>query len=279
MVNKIIRGCKMFVAETAKLLLWALRYRKSDKAEADANKGAKVVIVGNGPSAKDFPYQKYIDQGYSICCVNHFAKEAERFFALKPKFYCCVDPAYAQADFPATEDDRLFVDSMERADWQMNLICYKGEHIKVLKNENIKYRYVNHNVLDGQFNKLKNYIYQRNMASCGFQNVIVGAVYYFIMTGAEHVILTGVENDWHRELVVGEDCDVYREYVHFYGTERINVTQAGQIGKGELYKYFEWYVTTLKQHAVMAEFARAKGVRVENACLPSYIDVYPKIHA
>ncbi len=278
-MNKVIHACKVFVLELIKLLLWLLRYRKSSKTEPGGNQGKKVVVFGNGPSAKDFPYRKYIDQGYDICCVNHFALDEELFFAIKPTFYCCVDPDYASADFPKTEDDKRFVSIMERVDWELNLICYRDEHISVLKNPYIKYRYVTHNVLDCEFNSIKNKLYSRNMASCGFQNVIVGAVYYFVMSQADRVILTGVENDWHRELVVGEDCDVYREYVHFYGTERINVTQAGQIGKGELYKYFEWYTTTLKQHATIAKFAKANGVKVENACLPSYIDAYPKIHA
>lgn len=278
-MNKIIHGCKVFVLEALRLLLWAIRYRSSDKKEQDSNKGKKVVIVGNGPSAADFPYQKYIDKGYEICCVNHFALVEERFFALKPRFYCLLDPDFASATYQASEEGKRLISIMERVDWEMNVICYEDEHISLPNNKNIKYRFVNHNTLAGDLNKIKQKLYSRNMASCGFQNVIVGAVYYFIMSGADHVILTGVENDWHRELVVGEDCDVYREYVHFYGTERINVTQQGQIGKGELYKYFEWYVTTLKQHASMAKFAKVKNVRVENACLPSYIDAFPKIHA
>jgi len=160
-------------------------------------------------------------------------------------------------------------------DWELNFICYKDEHLTV-NNDHIRYRFVNHNTYLGASPKVLNYLASRNMASCGFQNVIVAATYYFIMTGAEHILLTGVENDWHLELFVGEDNDVYRKDTHFYGTELINLTQSGEIGKGQLYLYFEWYSTTLKQYAYLAQLAQTLNVPVENTCCDSFVDAFPK---
>lgn len=272
-MKKILRSGKVFVLNMLKLLLWALRYRKSSKTEPGSNRGKKIVAVGNGPSAAEFPYEQYIAQGYDLCCVNYFALDEEKFFRLKPKFYCCVDPLIAN---PQVEANQKLRKVLERVDWELNFVCYADEHM-VVDNPHIRYRYVNGNTFMAADSHVKHYLYRKNMASCGFQNVLVAVEYYFIMTQADHVILTGVENDWHRELVVDENCEVYRECVHFYGTKRVEVTRAGVIAKGELYRYFGWYALTLEQHAFMADFARSNGVRVENACLPSFIDAFPKI--
>lgn len=274
-MNRILSVCKRIVMEALRYLLWLLRYQSSSKDEPGSNKGVKVVVSGNGPSAKEFPFAKFQEQGYDICCVNFFALDEERFFSVKPRFYCCVDPAFADPEYLKTADCQRLLHALDRVDWDLQFICYKGEHLPI-SNPRITLRYVNRNVLFGPLSPLKNRIYSRNMASCGFQNVMVSAVYYFVMTKADHILLTGVENNWHLELFVGENNDVYRRDTHFYGTETINLTQIGDIGKGQLYLYFDWYALTLKQYASMAEFAAMNGVLVENCCCDSFIDVFPK---
>lgn len=274
-MNRILSVCKRIVMEALRYLLWLLRYRGSSKEEPGSNRGEKVIITGNGPSAKEFPFAKFQEQGYGICCVNFFALDEERFFSVKPRFYCCVDPVYADPEFQKTEKCQKLISILERVDWDLNFICYKDEHLP-LNNNHIKFRYVNHNVLFGPLTKGKNRLYSRNMASCGFQNVMIAAVYYFIMSEADHILLTGVENNWHLELFVGEDNDVYRRDTHFYGTEVINLTQTGEIGKGQLYLYFDWYSLTLKQYESLAHMAKANNILVENTCLDSFVDAFPK---
>lgn len=274
-MNRIVSVCKRFVMEALRYLLWLLHYRGSSKEEPGSNRGEKVIITGNGPSAKEFPFAKYQEQGYGICCVNFFALDEERFFSVRPRFYCCVDPVYADPEFQKTEKCQKLIAILERVDWDLNFICYKDEHLP-LNNKHIKFRFVNHNVLFGPFTNLKNRLYSRNMASCGFQNVMIAAVYYFIMSEADHILLTGVENNWHLELFVGEDNDVYRRDTHFYGTEVINLTQTGEIGKGQLYLYFDWYSLTLKQYESLAHMAKANNILVENTCLDSFVDAFPK---
>lgn len=277
-MRKIIYTCKIFFAELLQLLVWLLRYRKSSKTEPGSNKGTKVVVFGNGPSAKDFPYQKYMDLGYDMCCVNFLATDEERFLTLKPKFYCCVDPVFADPVFQRTEKCQKLIRSLESVDWDMKFICYRNAHLPI-NNPHITFAYISPNVLPGEMYGWRKKIYDRNMASCGFQNVGIAAVYYFIMTRAEHVLLTGVENNWHRELYVDEKNVVYRIDTHYYGQEKINLIEAGEIKQGQLYLYFEWYTTTLKQYANMAEYAKLSGVPVENTCLDGYIDVFPKVKA
>lgn len=271
----VIQTCKGFLKESVSLLRLARHYRASSKEEPGSNRGEKVIVTGNGPSVKEFPFAKYQDLGYSVCCVNFFALDEERFFSLKPRYYCCVDPVFADPEFQKTEKGQKLIRILEQVDWDMSFICYKDEHLTV-DNDHIRYRFVNRNTYLGSSPKVINYLYSRNMASCGFQNVMVAATYYFIMTEAEHVLLTGVENNWHLELFVGEDNDVYRRNTHFYGTEIINVTKNGQIGKGQLYLYFEWYSVTLKQYGMLARLAQTNNVLVENTCMDSFVDTFPK---
>ena len=261
--------------ELRNFLKWLIHFKYASLKEKNSNIGEKLVLVCNGPSAKEFPFEAYKNHEYTFCCVNDFALSEELFRHIKPKFYCLVDTAYGAPGYKDTEVGRELTRIFENVDWEMNIICYKGRHL-VLENKNIHYRYVNSNPWSGELNRLKYFLYKNNLASTGFQNVSIAALFYFIMSGVDSVVLTGVENDWHRELVVEANNDVCREYVHFYGVEKINVTEAGQIGRGELYKYFEWYVYTLKQHSMIAKFAEKANVKIENSCMHSFIDAYLK---
>ena len=261
--------------ESFYFLQWLLKYAIRPKTTTYDNAGKNVVVVGNGPSAKAFPFAAMIEKGYDLCCVNDFLFSEELFFKYKPRFYCCIDPIYSAKDYPESEAGKRFLGIMERVDWDMTFICFKHQPI-VINNPNITVHYLNNNNYKGDFTKFRYSLFRKNIATAGFQNVIVAATFYFVMSNAESILLTGVESDWHKELIVAEDNDVYREYIHFYGVERINVTKDGQIGKGELYKYFYFYYQTLLHFHNLSKFALAHHSCVYNTCMNSYIDVFPK---
>jgi len=265
---------RAFIQKIEFFIRWFIRYLLNPKTKVYVNMGKKVVVIGNGPSAKLFPYNKY--DGYEMCCVNFFALDEERFFSIKPSYYCCIDPVFSQKNSHISEKvDKLFA-ILNRVNWNMVFICFNGSRIPIT-NKYIKIHYINNNYYGGDITKLKNYLFNKNKASCGFQNVVVAAIYYFIMSKAAVIKLTGVENDWHRELTVDENNNVYRDITHFYGIERINLTQIGEIAKGELYKYFYYYYLTLYQYNILASYAKKNSVIIENTCLNSFIDVFDKV--
>ena len=157
-------------------------------------------------------------------------------------------------------------------DWPLYLISYTGITFPV-NNKYIKQLEINRNYYGGEFNSVKKFVFNRNMGTCGYQNVIVCAIFFFIMQRAGAVYLTGVENDWHREYVIGKDNQIYREYVHFYGRERRRMEM---FQKGEFHKCIYEYYMTMYQYHILGQYARADKVRIYNTTPDSYIDVFEK---
>jgi len=273
-----LKKCIRFVQEMYFLIAWF--YYLSRSAIKEHMRGSKrritsfkekFVIVGNGPSAGDFDFLEAERHGYSIICVNGFAAQNQDFFEIKPKYYCIVDDRYFEKDSEYNFVKELR-EALEKVDWDLQIILL-GRHTFNIDNERIKYVYLNDNIYKGTYFRLS--LLKNNLATDGYQNVIHAALYFAITAKAEEVILIGVENDWHRELVVDENNNVYREYRHFYAEEKALVTGI-QIEKGELYKYFYWYYLTLKRYQQLSEYAEWNGVRVYNATPNSYVDVYER---
>lgn len=269
---------KPFVKEIYNYIRWVhfcLHNFKTTGVPKYNNRGKRVVSVGNGPSAGDFPYEKFKNLGYDFMCVNFFALDKERFFKLRPTYYCCIDNAFGTIYENLLPKQKQLVGVLEQVDWPMIFVCFKGQKLPI-QNDYIIYHYINANELKGKLTLRKKKLYDRNKATFGYQNVMLATLYYFIMSRTAVIILTGVENDWHRELFVDRNNDVFRKMTHFYGNERINITQLGEIRRGELYKYFHYYYITLLNYSLAAKYASASDVRIINSCEESYIDVFVK---
>lgn len=233
----------------------------------------KIVICGNGPSLMKTNFDYFSSNGYQFACVNYFALSEDLFFRIKPKYYCCIDPALFSAT-PTDQTRKLFA-ILERVDWDMVFIMPIGAKSNI-NNKNIKVVSINQNFMKNCPPKLQFSLYKKNLAIVGYQNVIIGALYYFISMNVSEISLIGVETDFHRELFVGENNHVYRKCTHFYGEEVLDLQEKGEIKQGELYLYFCFYYLTLYQYYVMAQYAQHMKVKVYNLCLNSFIDVFEK---
>lgn len=272
----IIKKIFIILRSFFEYIKWLYQYIKNPKTKKIKNEG-KVVICGNGPSIKLFPFSEFIDRGYKTCVVNYFPTDEELFFKIKPSFYVCVDPFFHSSIDELTDEEIKLVNSLNKVSWNMKYICYKKHHLP-LNNPNISYSYINKNFFSYDYSKLIKNLLDNNKATFGYQNVIIAAIYYFIMSEVDEVVLTGVENDWHRELVVDQNNDVFREMTHFYGNEKINVTELGEIKKGELFNYFKFYYLTLYQYYLLSKYAEDSKTKVVNSTVNSYIDVFSKMN-
>lgn len=270
-----MRRIKSCLSEMVSFTRWLYHYLKNGRTSSLEIMNDKVVIVGNGPSLCDLPVDKMIDAKFEFCCVNFFAGNSPLFWKIKPKYYCCVDPGLFTNDFALSDDGKIFYSNLQKVDWEFHLITCDGRRFPI-NNDNIVYESINSNVYDGDFGKYRNRLFVRNKATCGYQGVVVAALYYFITRKAKEILLVGTDNDWHRELFVDENNDVIREDAHFYGQRKLNLTQIGEIKKGELYKYFYFYYVTLKQYSILAKYAEYNNVHVVNTCMKSYIDSFTK---
>ena len=243
-------------------------------------KNQKFLICGNGPSAATTDLAYYVQNGYELICVNFFATNDERFWTCKPGYYCCVDPGLfenSDESYIGSDVKKLF-DALEKVTWDMVLLCRADSRVAIT-NPYIRIIRLNKNILvysDCDSNHKVMKLYSENKATCGYQNVIIAALFYCIGVEAAEILLTGIEMDFHKELVVDENNIVYRECKHFYGVEHLNLIEKGEIRKGELYKYFFFYYNTLYQFYIMSQYAKHKGVRIINLCMSSFVDVFDK---
>lgn len=234
----------------------------------------KVLIVGNGPSLNCVDLKSFSKQGIQLCCVNSFAAENEQFFALKPRYYCAIDPDIYSDKPLDSEGNKKLYSELEKVDWKMTFICHRHQRLPI-NNNNIKYAYL-------PATQCKDlppsyFFYEHSIAALGFQNVINACLYYFITAKAKEILLIGIETDWHKELMVDINNIVYRKKMHFYGEHLENVTESGIIGKGELYRYFEYYAYTLKCFYLASRYADEMKTEVINLTVDSYVDCFNKM--
>lgn len=269
-INKVFEAMTFLV----EYIKWLRRFIKKPKTTRIRNSG-RVVVCGNGPSTKLFPFGKFRNYCFDFCVVNFFPLDEELFQTLKPKYYISVDPYFHSTLEELTKEELKLVNALNNVTWPMKYVCFKNHHLP-LNNDNISYDYINSNVISLDYSKKIKKLLDRNEAIFGYQNVIVAAIYYFIMSQVDLIVLTGVENDWHRELVVDRNNEVFREMTHFYGNEKISVTKNGEIKKGELYNYFRFYYLTLYQYSLLSKYSSDTNTHIINSCIESYIDVFAK---
>ncbi|WP_042700618.1 hypothetical protein [Methanocorpusculum bavaricum] len=235
----------------------------------------RILVVGNGPSAKEIDLEYVSKKGISILCVNYFASQNEDFFKIRPKYYCAIDPFFYSDQNAASIENEALINALNKVDWDMTYICLAHQELPALKNTHIKMISLNNLEYFGKYWKYT--LYSKNKANFGFQNVILAALYFCITGNAKTVYLCGVDSDWHRELFVDENNNVYLESVHFYGVEKVNLTAKGDLKKGEYYKYAGYYYKTMEEFYYSSQYAAYKKVDVYNLTLNSYIDVFEKI--
>lgn len=274
-LRKIKEEFMNLLKETVYFGGWFLHFIMHRKTKRYDNRNEKIILVGNGLSAKNFLLKNKCTD-YKYCCVNYFALDEELFRSIKPGYYCIIDPMFFKKEYFMKEKKAADVlKQLGKVNWNMKIICYSGCKLP-LNNQWIEYHYINENYFGGSVNHIKMHLFDCNMANCGFQNVIVAALFYFVMSNAKSIILTGVENNWHNELIVDENNNVLRNDTHFYGKQLLNLTEKGEIKKGEIYKYFQFYYLTLYEYSIISEYAKRKGISVINSCRDSFIDVFEK---
>lgn len=274
MCRKVI---KKIISELTNFIKWVIHYFQFPKTKKPRHFTDKVVIVGNGPSAGEFPFEAYMKRKYDFCCVNYFALE-ELFFKIKPSYYCLTDPGFYQGTIREAERILKLKNALRRVTWDMHIICL-GKDIIDFNNPYIKYNYISRAEYDGEMNALKNFLFNANKARCSMQTVVISALFFFVMTKTKYIVLTGIEADWINKIYVDRKNNVYERTVHFYDDEECcdNITEQGFIKKGHLYEYYYTYGEMLFGYHVIQQYAKINGVKIINTTKNSFIDAFEKV--
>lgn len=276
-MKSILKAIKNLFKEVVQITSWLAIYLYNHSSTPKLPKINKnVMIIGNGPSIQGFNFDYFIKQDYDLLCVNFFALDEDLFFKLRPKYYVIIDSEFYNPEKRKRYPEfKKLLDVLEKVDWDIDIISLSRQRLNTM-NIHIRNIYLNNNPYCGNIKWLQKLLYGSNKGTFGYQNVINAALYFLLLCNVSRISLIGVENDWHRELYVDENNDVIRETVHFYGKRRLNITEKGEIKKGELYKYFYYYYITLYKYKMASEYAKIIESTITNYCTNSYIDVFEK---
>ena len=279
----IFRKLRKSATEISFARKWLLRYLKNrGKTSVLNTSGEKIIIVGNGPSTGEFEFEEFAKLGYNFVCVNFFALDEEKFFSIKPKYYCVSDNAFydrsRQEKSGETDGFNRLVEILEKVDWEMTFVLAANKE-PFFNNRRIAIQKLNLNNYDGSIDWLTLKLYDKNIACfSNILNVVSSALFFCLSGNATEIGLIGAENNIIHQLRVTENNDVLVEREHFYGTSTLNLIERGKVKKGELYKYMQMCSDTFRNYYKLASYAKMKGIPVYNLCMNSLIDVFEKKH-
>ena len=253
---------------------------KGERAIFTGPTDREVVIVGNGPSLNQIELTRLIAKNRDFACVNDFAVRSDVFSIIKPRYYVIMDPLY----FEQLGSNQRVVDlcnKIECVDWEMTLVLPQRALVPI-QNPRIHIEYISTSEINS-YNpeelKVLDCLYQNNLAVCGLQNVLCGALHYFIFKKFPRIYLAGCDMDEFMSYVVDKRNHVLLTTKHFYGDLVIDLSERKilPIPPGMFHKWLGYYAEMLKQFYHYSKFAEAQGVKVYNLTENSYIDCFEKI--
>lgn len=265
------------IKDICKGLLLAIKTMlRGERCGTVTKENENVLVMGNGPSLKEIDIQAFTDN-YKIACVNFFANQ-EVFFEIKPQYYIIIDPVFFAIN--STNDVRIkkLFYNLEKVDWKLTIISQQGCKLPI-KNNNITYEHISYYGFYSEYaSAFLNKLYRRNLITCGGQNVMVSAIYYFVLKRYRNIYVAGLDMSEFKGYSIDKNNHVLLETKHFYGSDYIDYTEKGVIKLGEFYIYLGYYVEMFRQFYHVAQFAKSQNVNIYNLTLNSFVDVFEKIN-
>ncbi|WP_454442552.1 hypothetical protein [Vibrio bathopelagicus] len=236
------------------------------------NKSA-ISVLGNGPSCHQ-TFKKNFQVSDKIMVVNFMALTDE-FFEYKPEYYVLIDENFF------IEQSEQFIKlrhALTQVDWMMYLFVpasFKKEAELLFSNKNIVIKLINFNYLPGR-SKFIFSLYNRNLATPIFQNVIAACLYTSINLGYKEVKLHGVESSEFQMYQINDKNEIIKNTEHHYGTNSINLTNEKLVRRGEFWKLLRCYTLMLEGYSQISYYSDAMGCKIINYTKNSFIDSFDK---
>ncbi|MCC8089064.1 MAG: hypothetical protein LIO79_07360 [Rikenellaceae bacterium] len=234
----------------------------------------EIVVLGNGPSLKNFlEFKGNFLEDKEVFCVN-FSVESEYFEILKPRFYIATDPAvFNDKDFAK----RLFGGLAEKTNWELNLfVPYRfknGSWVKYLQeNGRIKIHYINTTPVEGTFDICKG-IYRKKLGMPRPQNILVPALMVSLWSGFKIIYTAGVEHSWHNQIWVNDNNELMINDVHFYDDNKDKVRRHGSFDMSSLLYRL---AAAFNSYSIVEKFSRTVNARIYNITEGSFIDAFER---
>ena len=238
-----------------------------------------ILVLGNGPSMKELDLEQISQNttNLEIACVNFFALYNNSFFVIKPKYYVLLDPIFFDNKNTKESVIELF-EMFNKVNWDMHIILPQKQTLNIC-NPNISYEYITTSIINSysdQKLKILYYFYNKNLVCCGLQNVLCGALHYFIIRKFKRIYLSGADMSEFMTYKVDRRNHILISPSHFYDGEPYDRTMADNIPIGSFHKWLGYYVRMLEEFYHLSKFAESQGVKVYNLSVDSYIDCFEK---
>jgi hypothetical protein len=255
------------------------------------NNNKEVVILGNGPSLKD-TFNDINDYNFiknkDIFVVNSFMKD-DKFYELKPKYLCLMDPIYWDTNLSKEVQTLLNNDKKELEKVCWNLIIFMPKAAKnnnVFKdlsktNSYIKFCYINTDTSNTSNKTYLYSMYKQNITMPAVQNVLIGCLYIAINLGYKNIFLYGADHSWHLSLIVNDNnipCIIDK---HFFDREEISqytpvYKDASWNTPFRISELFKAYMVVHEQYEILEDYSKYMGANIYNLSKFSCIDAFQR---
>lgn len=269
-------GLKNISNITISLIKIALGYRRPSPILNYSNES--LVILANGPSAKDFLTQKsHFLSGKKLATVNH-AVRSEYFTQLKPSFHFLADPAF----FIEEKIADVFDIMAQNVDWPLTIFIphtckrerlWNEKHKIILQNTNISICFYNFTTISGP-SWFMEYCLNKGFGLPSPRNILVPSIYISIRMNFKNIYLVGADHSWFKQLWVNENNEVMLDDKHFYDgspgvKEAVHKTASLSIVLHSI-------GVALDSYQVLETYAQSKNINIINITPGSYIDIFKR---
>ena len=278
-----IRCTGVFIIGIDCILMTLIRGKR---CKPDPQPDKDVVLLGNGPSLAELDLRR-IAEKYDIACVNWFAiKDRDMFFGIKPRYYFLIDPAFFGIGIEERSQEQIAQNQesinelkgvFNSIDWNMTIITPQSCTFGII-NKHVTEEELSTQAICSDYLEYYQYLlHKHNFATCGMQNVLCGALHYFIMNKFRTVYMSGADMSEFKAHTIDERNHIFCCSPHFYETELTDRTEAGGIPIGDFYKHLGYYAKMLKEFHYLRIFADRQNVKIINLSQQSFIDSFDKM--
>lgn len=246
-----------------------------------------IAVLANGPSLKDVIPNLLINKEFKdvdYIVLNFFAFD-NIFFKIKPKYYCFADPMFFHENHRIRDVRKLFSILENEVDWNLKIFIpaplYRNFiSFSQLKNKNITILGINNLTYRG-FSSIKNFLYNKGVATPSMQTVLILALYVGIQIGARSIRLYGADHDSFKNVIVNNDNQLCSIDSHFYEKKIAELKPLRRNDNDEIWKigdFLESMSKMFKSHDELASFASYSNVKITNCTKGSMIDSYERFN-
>lgn len=276
---------EQFIQSLATLIKVLLLSKSNEKPPVP--KHNELVILGNGPSLKDFLtyHRKFLKDKASLA-VNHFA-DSDTFVEIQPDYYLINVPEFWTDnvdDDVRQRRDKLVKNIIEKTQWQMTLFLGVGAKKSKLwqdiskQNKQINIYYLNPTPVAG-YAWFRHFCYRKQCGMPRPHNVLIPSLLMSINMQFGKIFITGADHNWMKELFVADDNTVYLTQKHFYDlqTARPDVMKKTGKGKRKMHEILIKFVHSFAGYFDINNYAKSQNVRIINITPDSFIDAFERM--